>query len=79
VPEGATTPFGGRDIIPEALRVRPISLRAFDAAYEIGTADLAEGDALEPLIVRFLARSDVAYRHAHYARRGCHAALINRA
>jgi hypothetical protein len=42
-------------------------------------AEIAEGSALEPLIVRFLGRGDVDCLHAHFARRGCFAARIERA
>ncbi|WP_313535895.1 DUF1203 domain-containing protein [Sphingomonas sp.] len=66
------------DSLPEAIRIRSISLRAFDAAGEMVDADLADGAALEPLILRFLARPDVAYLHAHYAKRGCYAARVER-
>ncbi|WP_333570983.1 DUF1203 domain-containing protein [Sphingomonas sp.] len=66
------------DALPEAIRIRPISLRAFNAEGEMVDADLADGSALEPLILRFLARADVAYLHAHYAKRGCYAARVER-
>ena len=39
---------------------------------------LAEGEALAPAIERLLADPRVAYLHAHYARRGCYAARIER-
>jgi len=43
-------------------------------------ADLdREVDGLEPLIARFLALPEVDYLHAHFARRGCFAARIDRA
>jgi hypothetical protein len=42
-------------------------------------ADIAEGSALEPLIERLLANPKAAYLHAHYAKRGCYAARIQRA
>jgi hypothetical protein len=42
-------------------------------------ADLAEGDALEPAIKRLLGDDRVAYLQAHYAKRGCYAARIERA
>ncbi|GAO53489.1 hypothetical protein NMD1_00495 [Novosphingobium sp. MD-1] len=67
------------NLLPEALRIRLISLRAFDASGEMIDADLAEGEALAPLIERFLANPDVAYLHAHYAKYGCYAARIERA
>jgi hypothetical protein len=67
------------DALPEAILRRPISLRAFNAAGEMVDADLAEGDVLEPVILRFLDRADVDYLHAHYAKPGCYAARIERA
>ena len=65
--------------LPEAILARPISLRAFDGADEMVDADLAEGKALMPIVERFLDRPDIAYLHAHYAKRGCYAARIVRA
>ncbi|MFO1402643.1 MAG: DUF1203 domain-containing protein [Steroidobacteraceae bacterium] len=65
--------------IPAPLRCRPISLRAFDAGHEMVDADLVDGSALEGLVTRFLARPEVAYLQAHYAKRGCYAARIERA
>ena len=78
VREGATLPFDRIDEIPEALRSRILSLRAFDAAHMMIDADLVEGDALEGGIDRLLANPEVAYVHAHYAKRGCYAARIER-
>lgn len=77
--EHAGEPFDAVDQVPDALRRRLLSLRAFDAADLMVDADVADGTAIEPLIDRLLARTDVAYIHAHYARRGCYAALIRRA
>lgn len=79
VREGAERALDMVDAIPEAMRVRPISLRAFDAAGEMVDADLVEGRELDPLIERFLANPEVDYLHAHYAKRGCYAARIERA
>ena len=79
VREGAERRFDAVDQIPEALLTRPISLRAFDEAGDMVDADLAAGEALAPLIARFLANSSVGYLHAHFARRGCYAAHIARA
>ena len=41
-------------------------------------ADVVDGRELKPLIERFLANESVSYLHAHFARRGCYAALIER-
>ncbi len=79
VREGAEEAYDKIDEIPEPLRVRPVSLRAFDAAHEMVDADVIDGKELESLIVRFLENREVAYLQAHYAKRGCYAARIERA
>ncbi|OUJ14901.1 DUF1203 domain-containing protein [Acetobacter sp. DsW_063] len=79
IKEGAERAANIIDKIPEAIRIRMISLRAFNVAGEIIDADLAEGTDLQPLIERFFANPDVSYLHAHYAKRGCYAARIVRA
>ena len=58
-----------------ALKVRKaLSIRAYDAAGMMVDAEIASGDALEPVIERMLAQPGVAYLHAHNAGRGCYAA-----
>jgi hypothetical protein len=79
VREGASQRYEAADDIPESLRVRPLSLRAFDINHMLVDADLAASSEVEPLIAKFLGRRDVAYIHAHFAKRGCYAALIERA
>jgi len=79
VREGAQTAYDAVGEIPEAMRGRVISLRAFDAEGMLIDADLADGTALEPLIERMLADPRAAYLHAHYAKPGCYAARIDRA
>jgi uncharacterized protein DUF1203 len=76
--EGAERRYVGMDEVPEVIRIRPISLRAFNAAGEMVDADLVEGRHIEPLIGRFFANGEVDYLHAHYAKRGCYAARIDR-
>jgi Protein of unknown function (DUF1203) len=79
VREWAETPYRAMDEIPDVLRIRPISLRAFDASGDMVDADLISGDDLKPTIERLFANLDAAYIHAHYATRGCYAARIDRA
>lgn len=79
IKEGAARAANITDTIPEAIRIRMISLRAFNVVGEIIDADIAEGADLQPLIERFFANPDVSYLHAHYAKRGCYAARIVRA
>ena len=79
VREWAETPYRAVDEIPDVLRIRPISLRAFDDTGDMVDADLISGDDLEPTIECLLADPGAAYIHAHYAKRGCYAARIDRA
>jgi hypothetical protein len=66
--------------IPGALALRKaLSLRAFDEAGMMVDAEIASGDALEPVIARMFEAPQVAYIHAHNAGRGCYAARIDRA
>jgi len=67
------------DQVPEQLRLRTLSLRAFDATGFICAADLVAGTALEPALEALLADPAVAYVHAHFAKFGCYAARIDRA
>ncbi len=78
VRQGSERAYDSVDIIPEALKVRPISLRAFNEAGEMIDADLVDGTDLEQLIERFFSNTETAYLHAHYAKRGCYAARIDR-
>jgi len=78
VREGANQAADVVGEVPEVMRLRTISLRAFNEAGEMLDADLAVGSEIEPLILRLLAEPDVAYLHAHYAKRGCYAARIER-
>ena len=79
VREGAETAYGAVGEIPEAMRRRVISLRAFDEEGMLIDADLRDGTELEPLIELMLADPRAAYLHAHYAKPGCYAARIDRA
>jgi Protein of unknown function (DUF1203) len=79
VREGAERAYEAVDETPECLRLRALSLRAFDASGLMVDADLADGRELEAAIERLLANPAAAYIHAHYAKRGCYAARIDRA
>ena len=59
-------------------RLFPTSLRAFDASGDMIDADLIGGGDLKPAIERLFANRGAAYIHAHYAKRGCYAARIDR-
>ena len=76
--EGATRAYDRIDEVPDVFRSRTLSLRAYDAEHLMVDADLVAGTAVESLIERLLGRPEVAYIHAHYAKRGCYAARIDR-
>jgi hypothetical protein len=65
--------------VPEVLRRRLLSLRAFDTSGMMCHADVIEGKAAVPVIERMLSDPKVAYLHVHNAKPGCFAARIDRA
>lgn len=79
VREGARERYDRHGEIPDVMRRRLLSLRAFDRGGMIVDADVVEGIEAEPVIRRLLERRDVAYVQAHFAKRGCYAARIERA
>jgi hypothetical protein len=79
VREGASETASFVDDVPASLRGRPLSVRAFDASGMMVDADLVDGANLESLVRRYHSNDAVAYLHAHYAKRGCYAARIDRA
>lgn len=78
VREAATASRALRNAIPEQQRSRLLSVRAYDAGGWMRDAEVVEGVALESLVDRFLADPQVAFLHAHNARRGCYACRIER-
>jgi hypothetical protein len=65
--------------VPDVLRRRLLSLRAFDSHGMLLEADVADGRVIEPLIGRMLDRPEAAYLHVHNAKPGCFAARVDRA
>lgn len=78
VREGAREAARLENAVPEQLTIRLLSVRAFDANGMMTDADVVEGDMLVPLIERMFFDRQVAYLHAHNAKRGCFAARIDR-
>ena len=79
VVEGAKQRYDRINEIPEVMRSRMLSLRAFDDEGMIVNADVIEGTRVEGLIERLLGDPKVTYVQAHYAGYGCYAARIERA
>ena len=65
--------------VPAQQRCRLLSVRAYDTAGIMVDAEVAEGTELETMIRQTFRRDDVAFLHAHNARRGCFSCRIDRA
>jgi hypothetical protein len=76
--EGASASFDAIGVVPEVLRRRMLSVRAFDGAGMMRDADLVDGSQVESLIERLLADPQTGYLHVHYAKPGCYAARVER-
>ena len=79
VREGADRAYDGVDVIPDPLRARLISLRAFDGDHDMVDADVVDGPLQVGAIERFFTNPAVHYLQARYAKRGCYAARVERA
>ena len=77
--EGETRSFDGIDVIPDVLRSRMLSLRAFDDDEQMVGAALVDGREVESALRRMLADPAVSFIHVHYATRGCYACRVDRA
>jgi hypothetical protein len=71
--------FDAVNQVPEQLRTRTLSLRGYDAHGMLRRAELTDGTDVEPCIDALFGDEEVAYIHAHFAKYGCYAALIERA
>lgn len=64
--------------LPAYLTRQLLSVRAYDDADMMVAADVVEKREAGPLFDSLLARSDVAYLHVHFAKRGCFACRVER-
>lgn len=79
VRENAEQAFPEVGEVPELLRSRLVSVRAFDEGNDMIDADVVEGAGLGESIAAMLRSPAVAYLHLHNARPGCFAARVTRA
>lgn len=75
VRETARRTFDGTNV-PEVLRNRLLSVRAYDAQDLIVDAEVGDGNEIEALLEKLFARTDTRYAHIHNARRGCYACRV---
>jgi hypothetical protein len=64
--------------VPEMLRTRTLSLRAWSRDGLLVGADLVEGAEIEWAIATLFAIPQADFLHAHFAKPGCYAARIDR-
>jgi hypothetical protein len=64
--------------VPEVLRRRLLSLRAFDKEGMLLDADIVDGQDVQLLIERMFADRRAEYIHVHNAKAGCFAARVDR-
>ena len=64
--------------VPAQQRIRLLSVRAYDAQGIMVDADVTDGTEIKTIIERMFCRDDVAFLHAHYAKRGCYSCRIDR-
>jgi hypothetical protein len=79
VRERATEAHPGPGEVPEVIRSRLLSVRAFDAQGMMLDADVVQGSEVAATIERMFADQSVAYLHLHNAKPGCYAARVDRA
>jgi len=65
--------------VPDSVRRRQISLRAYDADDMIVDAEVCDGESVATEIERMFADPLVRYLHLHNAKRGCYSCLVRRA
>ena len=66
-------------VVPDYVRTRLISVRAYDEGHRMADASLCDGNDTAGAIQTMFARDDVAYIHLHNAKRGCFSCTAIRA
>ncbi len=79
VREGATAAYDAVDEIPEVLRSRLLSVRAFDTRTMMVAADVIDGNDLRGWIASAFENGAVTFIDVHNAKPGCFAARVRRA
>ena len=79
VHENAQRACVGPNEVPGLLRLRVLSLRAYDADASMIDADVVDGRELESVINRMFTDAGITYLHVHFARPGCFACRVDRA
>ncbi|MEL6692396.1 MAG: DUF1203 domain-containing protein [Pseudomonadota bacterium] len=75
--EGAKERTFPQNTVPDVLRSRLLSLRAFNENYDMIAADVCAGSDLEQAITKLTTDPSVSFLHVHNAAPGCYAARID--
>jgi hypothetical protein len=67
------------DAVPDYVRTRLISVRAYDEGHLMTDALVCDGDDTASAIQNMFTRDDIAYIHLHNAKRGCFSCTAIRA
>lgn len=79
VREGAERRYDCVGEVPEVMRIRPLSVRAFSAGGMMVDAELIDGEQAAECFARLLDNADTAYLQVHNAVRGCYSGRVERA
>ena len=66
-------------VVPDCVRLRLMSVRAYDAGHTIVDAAVCEGNDVAVEIGRLFGNEEVAYIHLHNAKQGCFSCRVDRA
>lgn len=69
----------GVNEVPEVVRLRLMSVRAYDADGFMVASNVIEGREIEKQIETFFLNEKVSYLHLHNARPGCYSCRVDRA
>lgn len=78
VRRASTRRFDATNTIPEMLRRRLLSVRAYDAGHRMVESDVVEGRDLDATIRRLFENPGTDYLHVHNARPGCFNCRVQR-
>jgi hypothetical protein len=65
-------------VVPDYVRRRLMSVRAYDDAGQMADATVCDGSDAASAIQTMFSNNRVAYIHLHNAKRGCFSCLVNR-
>jgi hypothetical protein len=64
--------------VPDYVRLRLMSVRAYDTSHQMIDAAVCEGVSVAQTILKMFENVDVAYIHLHNAKRGCFSCRVDR-